>query len=139
MKALAIILLLTTAAFGETNRIQTLEEKLNTIRIPSIEFREANPLDVVDFLIESTTAGEPEGPVGLSLILSLSNKSEKVEAPDPRQNLVKDIPNFTLEMHRVTLLEAIRQITARAGLTYEITTNAVLIKTKDGKILNKEK
>jgi hypothetical protein len=139
MKSLAIILLMTTAALGETNRVQTFEETLNKGFIPSIEFREASPLDVIDFLISSIEAQDPEGPICTSLVLNLSNSYQKVEAPDPRKELVKNIPLLSFELHRVTPLEAIRQITAIAGLTYEITTNSVLIKTKDGTILNKTK
>ena len=130
------VLLLAAAVVADTNHFPALEERLNDIIIPAIEFREANPLDVVDFLTDATV---PRPPIGIGFMTVLTNQEEVVETPDPRAEWVKDISPLTLELHRVTLLEAIDQITAKAGLKYEITNDVLLIRTKDGKILNKDK
>jgi hypothetical protein len=139
MKYITIILMMAMTALAETNQTVTLEQKLTQIVIPEIQFRDAHPLDVIDFLVDAATPQGRELPVRLSIILNVTNQTQKAQSPDPRENLTKGIPPLTLEMKRVSLLDAIKEITTRAGLTYELTKNSVLIKTKDGKVLNKEK
>ena len=128
-----------TTAIAETNQVETLEGTLKKVVIPSIEFREANPVDVIDFLIDSVASYQYPERAPTSIVLNLSNDSRRIDVQDPRKVLLKDSPNLTLEMQRITFLDAIKQITAKAGLTYEITNNELLIKTKDGTILNKKK
>ena len=140
MKAIAIILMmLATHALAQTNQATTVEQRLRQIVIPEIEFRDANLLDVIDFLVDAIKPPELKAPIRLSIVLNATNQTEQAQAPDPRVELIRDIPPLTLTMTNVSMLDAIRQITTKTGLTYEVTTNSVLIKTKDGQVLNRRK
>lgn len=50
---------------------QELEQKMQDIIIPSIEFRQANIQDVINFLVEASEIGDPEGE-GVNIILNLN-------------------------------------------------------------------
>jgi hypothetical protein len=139
MKFIALILLMAMPALAQTNQAVTVEQKLRTIVIPEIEFRDANLLAVIDFLVDSVEPQELKAPICLSIILNPTNRTTQAQATDPRERLTKDIPPLTLMMTNVSLLDAIGEITARTGLRYEFTTNSVLIKTKGGQVLNRQK
>ena len=54
------MLLAPLAAYGQADK--WLEQRMRDIIIPSIEFREANPIDVLQFLLEASTAADPKTP-----------------------------------------------------------------------------
>lgn len=115
-----------------------MEQRLSQVVISEIELRDANPLDVIDYLVEPSEP-DSKAPIRLSMSANLysSNLVTKALSPGSREEWVKRIPPLTLTLTNVSLLEAIREITTKAKLTYEITTNSVLIKTKDGQLLNR--
>ncbi len=144
---------------------QKLMEKMNEIVIPSIEFRQANIQDVINFLVDASIAGDPEG-VGVNIILNINTEGtgggmgggtgggatdtrgggqgggfeddffggDFEDEPEPQQDFgggggggATGIPNITLNLRRVKLIDAIRYITEVANLKFRVEDNAVII------------
>ncbi len=132
-----------------------LREKMAKIMIPSIEFRHANIRDVVNFLVEASIAGDPDGH-GVNIILNLNLPQgnggvEPVQQPSadadffdemdqfgdffedtPAESRATDgssamIPTITLNLRRISLLESMKIITEVAGLRFRIEGNVVII------------
>jgi general secretion pathway protein D len=147
---------------------QELRKKMEAIVIPSIEFRQANIVDVIDFLREASSAADPSG-VGVNIISKIpegragggggasSSEPEPFAAPaddfDPWADLSFDaeqpergrgtdsragggtvsssIPTITLNLRRVSLMDAIKYVTEVAGLKYRLEKNVVIITPAD--------
>ena len=134
---------------------QRLQEKMERIIIPSIEFRQANIADVVNFLVEASIAGDKDG-AGVNIILNLNVPGgggggavapAPAPAPAPQDNPfdfpgdfgqpaqdfspapveTSSIPTITLNLRRISLLDAIKYITEVARLKYRLEENAVMI------------
>ncbi len=134
---------------------QKLQEKMEKIIIPSIEFRQANISDVINFLVEASIAGDPEK-AGVNIILNLNTPGgsaasapSPVAAPAPSDDFGfgdfgsdfsappaqsfsaaapdSSIPTITLNLRRISLLDAIKYITEVARLKYRLEQNAVMI------------
>lgn len=134
-----------------------LENKMASIIIPRIEFRQANIRDVVTFLRDASEAADPVGG-GVNIILNLnvpgSGGDAGAAAPAPAmdtgaaddpwgadpwggtattttaapdQMIGSSIPSITLNLRRISLLEAIRYITEVAGLKFRVEDSVVLI------------
>lgn len=130
---------------------QRLQEKMSKIIIPSIEFRAANIADVINFLVEVSVKEDEEG-TGVNIILNLNvpgaaggaapeaaaapadefggmfdeGLPEAAGAPAAPQG-VANIRTITLNLRRISLLDAIKYITEVAGLKYRLEDNAVII------------
>ncbi len=134
---------------------QRLQEKMAKIIIPSIEFRQANIRDVVNFLVEASVAGDPQGE-GVNIILNIPQPAgagtggaggqggqsispeeeaglgdfgfpeEQVSEPVPSEGSI-NIPTVTLNLRRISLLDALKIITEVAGLRYRLEGNVVII------------
>jgi len=123
---------------------EKLREKMSKIIIPEIEFRQANIRDVVNFLVEASIAGDPEGH-GVNIVLNLPEEVAPVEqaAPAPEEELpffgeeetpaapapveAGPVPTITLNLRRISLLDALKIVTEVAGLRYRIEGNVVVI------------
>jgi general secretion pathway protein D len=131
--------------------VQKLQKKMESIIIPSIEFRQANITDVVNFLVDASVAGDPDG-VGVNIILKLTT-GEGAAAPAPAAAAPVDdfgfgadfgaagggfdtpaasggaanVPAITLNLRRINLLDAIKFITEVADLRYRLEGNVVII------------
>lgn len=137
---------------------QRLQEKMTRIMIPSIEFRQANIVDVVNFLVEASRAGDEEGS-GVNIILNLSlpgQEGASAPAPSPAadpfgfpaaggggfDDLFSEpsgmapvaapasgigTRTITLNLRRISLLDAVKYITEVAGLKFRVEDNAVII------------
>ena len=125
---------------------ERLREKMSKIIIPEIEFRQANIRDVVNFLVEASIAGDPEGH-GVNIVLNLPAETaeaeaapvptleeelpffgeEEVPAPAPAPTEGPLVPTITLNLRRISLLDALKIITEVAGLRYRIEGNVVVI------------
>lgn len=129
---------------------RALREKMEAIKIPSIEFRQANVADVIKFLQESSVQNDPSGS-GVSFILRLGAGGTVAAAPvvdgsDPwaapsgeagaatDASLGTSVPTITLNLRRVTLLDAVKYITELANLRFRIEEYAVIIVPMDAQI-----
>jgi general secretion pathway protein D len=128
---------------------QKLQKKMEAIIIPSIEFRQANITDVVNFLVDASVAGDPDG-IGVNIILKLSSGSDAapIAQPAPVDDFgfggdfgsdaafgqpaatsaaSSGVPAITLNLRRINLLDAIKYITEVADLRYRLEDNVVII------------
>jgi general secretion pathway protein D len=122
---------------------RALREKMQAILIPSIEFRQANVVDVITFLQQASVANDPGGS-GVSFILKLgaggtASPAAPTDASDPWATPSADgaeaplgtasasTPSITLNLRRVSLLDAIKYITELASLRFRIEEYAVII------------
>ena len=138
-----------------------LQDKMKTIIIPAVEFRQANINDVVNFLVEASLAADPEKE-GVNIILNLGQSGGAAPAPAPAaapeapaaggdewgfggDALAPEMPmsggsanvrDITLNLRRISMLDAIKYITEVAGLKYRIEDSAVIITPIDAPIGN---
>lgn len=125
---------------------QLLQRKMEEIVLPRVEFRQANIVDVVAFLRDASEAADPEGE-GVNIILNLSVPDspaapapaapagafddpwgDEWDSPAPAASPgVSGIPSITLNLRRISLMEAVRYITEVAGLRFRLEDNAVVI------------
>ncbi|HPC19435.1 MAG: hypothetical protein KBC66_09335 [Kiritimatiellae bacterium] len=126
-----------------------LQEKMRTIIIPAVEFRQANINDVVNFLVEASIAADTEKE-GVNIILNLGPGGggtapaipEALPAADewgdfgadagfdaglPAAGAAPGVRDITLNLRRISMLDAIKYITEVAGLKYRVEEAAVII------------
>lgn len=159
-----------------TSDVRVLEEKMENILIPRIEFRSANIQDVISFLVDASIANDPEG-IGVNVILNLNVAGDDAGAgggaqeqdpfatdpfaadpfaadpfaadafgatPGGGANTMNEpattvgggssgnaVPNITLNLRRVSMLDAVRYVTEVAGLKYRIEKKVVIITPAD--------
>ncbi len=136
-------------------RESALEQKLNSIVIDEIRFQRANISDVISFLVQASREQDPDGS-GVNIIFMDPELSEGGggtggidRAPSPadadpfgfgaspaaggragdrdRDSAMASIPPITLELRRVTLLDALKTVTDISGLYYRVERNMVII------------
>jgi len=139
-----------------------LQEKMQKIIIPEVQFRQANINDVVNFLVEASIAADPEGE-GVNIILNLGQSGGGGGASAPAPNLdpmggddlwgdlggetydepmadmgggAPGVRDITLNLRRISMLDAIKYITEVAGLKYRIENTAVMITPLDAPVGN---
>jgi general secretion pathway protein D len=128
---------------------QRLQDKMANIMIPSIEFRQANITDVVNFLVEESIRQDMAG-AGVNIILNMSIPGQEgssvsasaapsgestnpfEEAPSGEGALGAvpaslGVKTITLNLRRISLLDAIKYITEVASLKFRVEDNAVII------------
>ena len=93
-------------------RKQKLTQKLNTIVIPIIRFREAEPRDIAQFIAEQSKKNDPEN-VGINTFLASGVPTDK--------------PPITLSLDKPTLNEVLQKVTEQAGLKFRVEPSAVAI------------
>jgi len=129
----------------------TLEAKLSSIVIDEIRFKSANISDVISFLVQASREEDEEG-IGVNIIFmdpELSSGGSGGARGAPAAPAVDDpfgfgapaggaaggltsaaagsIPPITLELRKVTLLDALKTVTQISGLYYRIERNMVII------------
>ena len=126
---------------------QRLQDKMAKIIIPSIEFRQANINDVINFLVEESIRQDAEG-AGVNIILNMSipgQEGSSAPAAAPSENdpfaetpsgegglgavpgVSTGVKTITLNLRRISLLDAIKYITEVASLKFRLEDNAVII------------
>lgn len=98
-----------------------LQEKLNDIVIPQLDFRQANIVDVIKYLDHVSIVYDKEsapGERGVHFILKLKHPGIAAQA---------DLPLLTLSLRNIVLMDAIKYITEVTGLKYRIEEDAVVI------------
>jgi len=136
MKRAAILMMaiMATTAIAQTNS-SDIVQRMKEIIIPSIEFRNANGMDILLFLIEASNADIPDHQPTTSIGLMITNAPAvahiyKYELDDG-SNI--DIPVLTMEYRRISLFDALNRVTESLGMTYKIEGDQVSFFTKDGK------
>ncbi len=142
---------------------ERLNEKMQKIIIPAVEFRQANINDVVNFLVEASIAADPDKE-GVNIILNLGQGGGGGAAPSPAPAPAAaeggtvdewgfggddfgmsaapassggaNVRDITLNLRRITMLDAIKYITEVAGLKYRIEDSAVMITPLDAPVGN---
>ncbi|MFO7534473.1 MAG: hypothetical protein R6X19_02100 [Kiritimatiellia bacterium] len=122
-----------------------LLEKMETLIIPQIEFRQANIHDVVDFLVKASISEDvkTEDPrdKGVNIILNLGLTAPAAApssldpfAPAPTAGTgssMSGIPEITFTARYISLLQAVKIITQVAGLKYRVEGKIVMIVPSD--------
>ena len=130
------MLLAPLTAFGQTN--MTIEQKMRAIIIPSIEFRQANAIDVLEFLVEVTTAPDPDKS-SFGLIDTNTPATREYYTYEVEDGVPLELHPLTLEYRRVSMSDALDQITKECGLTYRIENGTINFYTLDGKKIIRKK
>ncbi|MCK5850372.1 MAG: hypothetical protein KAH23_05605, partial [Kiritimatiellae bacterium] len=136
----------------ESNRIKILN-KMESIKVPEVDFRQANIQDVIAFLQDASVEYDPEEDVtkrnGVNIILNLgvvqNGEAGAVDpadefgdmAGDPAAPAGGEVPLITFTARYISLLEALKIVTDVAGLKYRIEGTVVIIvpvNAPDGKI-----
>ena len=144
-----------------------LQDKMKSIIIPAVEFRQANINDVVNFLVEASIAADSEKE-GVNIILNLGQSGGGGAAPVPAPAAAaafaggaadewgfggddfgggapalgggggsgSNLRDITLNLRRISMLDAIKYITEVAGLKYRIEDSAVIITPVDAPVGN---
>ena len=123
-----LLLLAPLVAYGQTDA--DIERKMKAIIIPSIEFRQANAIDVLNFLVEATTTVDPDN---ISIGLIDTNTPREYYTYEVEGGVPLELHPLTLEYRRVSMYDAIDQITSECGLTYRIENGTINFYTQDGK------
>lgn len=102
-----------------------IENKLKTIRLPSVEFVNTPLREAIQYLQQRSVELDTEGDIakrGINIILDLS-------ASSPKEGSAEDIGNtpITLSLNNVPLAEALRYTTSLAQTKYKVESHAVLI------------
>jgi general secretion pathway protein D len=118
-------------------------DKMRSIEIPSINFRQANINDVIDFLQQaSRDYDDPQLPPekrGVNLILKLgapTTSSTTIESDDPFAQAGESassggVPPVTFKATSMNLFEVLQVITDISGLKFRIRGNIVMIMPQD--------
>ncbi len=131
-------------------RRRRLMDKLNSIVIPQLDFRQANIVDVVQYLVQQSIAGDSKSALterGVNLILNLKRPGESetfeaaparsanadpfAEEAAPSAPLALGVPSVTLSLRNILLVDAIKYITEVTGLKYRIEDDVVVITPAD--------
>jgi len=120
-----------------------LKQKMQAIRIPEIDFRQAEVADVIAFLADASRDFEPKAgiPIRLSLVSDLSEHQHVDAERDRRYSRLKQLcvdKKITLIVRDCSLLNLLDFVTRYAGVLYEFRDNRLLIKTEGGDILVEE-
>jgi len=141
MKRLAAILIvgaITRLGFAQTNA-SSLEQRLASIIIPSIEFRDANPFDALSFLCVASTLdpSDRENIQHLSLIQTNTPETSTSYAFEFEDGTPVTLPSLTADYRHITVHDAIAGITKQLGLTYSLEDNELAV-FKDGKRIRRK-
>ncbi|MGI5870291.1 MAG: hypothetical protein ACOX9C_12725, partial [Kiritimatiellia bacterium] len=129
-------------------------EKMKSITIPEIDFRQANITDIVNFLTEASREFDkqdlPPEQRGINIVLKLDAPAAAVEEAAPANiwdapalsapAAVGGVPLITINTRYVTLLGALDMIMELANLKYRVRDNVVLIMPEDypeGKLIHR--
>ena len=134
--AILLTLLAPLAAYGQTN--MTIEQKMRAIVIPSIEFRQANAIDVLEFLVDATTAEEPDK-FSIGLIDTNRPATREYYTYEVEDGVPLEFHPLTLEYRRISMSDAFYQITKECGLGYRIENGTINFYTPDGKRIIRKK
>lgn len=112
---------------GAVQGEEKLRRKLETIVIKKLEFNDAELVDVLKYLHQTSVASDTNSPVGergVNFTINLKASGGTVLTNMP--------PRLTLEMRDVSLADVIKYITEISGLKYRLENNGVVITPDEG-------
>jgi len=129
----AFVLLATSFnAFAQTNA-HTMEQRMKRVMIPSIEFRQADAIQALNFLVEASAGVSPEAPICLGLI------NTNIPPTSPEKYILQledgsdlDLPALNVRYHRISLYDAVVKITEHLGLRFRFENDNLVLFTQDG-------
>ena len=127
-----LLLLAPLVVHGQTDA--DIERKMKAIIIPSIEFRQANAIDILNFLVEATTAIDPD-----KISIGLVDTNTPYYTYEVEDGVPLEFHPLTLEYRRISMSDAFDQITKECGLTYRIENGTINFYTPDGKRIIRKK
>ena len=125
-----LMLLAPLTAYGQTN--VTIEQKMKSIIIPSIEFRQASATEVLEFLVEATTATNPDK-YSIFLIDTNTPTTREYYTYEIEDGTPLELHPLTLNYERISIYDAIDRVTKNVGLAYKVENDTVNFYTHDGK------
>ena len=118
-------------------------DKMERIRIPEVDFRQANIHDVMGFLQEQSVEHDDQALIpenrGVNIILNISSLEGAAEAAAPADDFGFDfgdggggaapsgVPSITFRARNISLLEAMNLVTEIGKLKYRIQGSVVLV------------
>ena len=136
--AILLMLLAPLATYGQTNT--SIEKKMKAIIIPAIEFRQANAIDVLNFLVDVTTGHGPEPDViGFGHLSTNIPPTREYYTFELEDGTPLEFHPLTLNYEQISMFDAIDRITKMVGITYRIEKNTPVFFTHDGKSIIRKK
>lgn len=129
----------------ESDRLKILD-KMKAIKIPEIDFRQANINDVITFLqqqsVECDDISKGEEEKGVNIILNLAAGAVAAQAPTPADPFAaaagtgaptggEEVPLITFSARYITLYEALKIVTEVAGLKFTVSGSVVMVMHRD--------
>ena len=120
----------------------SLKDRLTNIIIPRVEFRDANITDVLYFLFDATIAASPDRKPDIHLSRMIANNTQQaihngpMDAARPGKPTP---PTITLNRERISLYDLITEVTEMADLDFEFEDGQLILLTKDGRRLTRQK
>lgn len=128
--------MLGTRVFAYTNAPPgSINDRLDTLIVPACEFREANAIDALEFIVSSATyiPGAPTGSIGLGGLTV-----DYPEIFDHTLPTLTNLPPITINVRRMPLRDLLNDVTKTLGIRYIVTDTNILVYTADGILLNKQ-
>jgi hypothetical protein len=100
---------------GEQHPAKMLEQRLKSLELEKVAFRQAGLPDVIDYLRRESERLQPDlGPVNFVMLV-----------PAPEQ-----LPNVTLDLHKVSMWDVIRYVAAATDVEVTIEPRAVVLRPR---------
>ena len=117
----------------------TLEGKLQAIVIPEVEFRQANALDVLDFLGRTIAPdAELETPQLSAIPMNKVPRPSSALLLPPDDPELRGLPTLTFTMHYVSALDVLKRMAKEMQLSLTFTPTNLVVRTKSGRmVMNK--
>jgi len=139
MKSIITLICLVTGigAFAYTNVPPgSINDRLDTSIIPACVFREANAVDVLEYIVSAAIYIYPGLPtVSLGIGGHTCNYPEIFDHTLPS---VTNLPPISINVRRMPHRDLLNNVTKALNLRYKVTDTSILIYTDDGILLNKQ-
>ncbi len=116
----------------QTSAASVVETKLDGIKIPQVELRQAALQDAIEFLKMQTQVLDPKR-TGVNFVIAKSSAPKKPAANDPFGGMAGDFdmgPMVTLSLKNVSALQVLKSLMEQTGYSYKTSENTVTIYPK---------
>ena len=130
-----------SATFGPSVKTAEIQQKLNQIVFPELNFREAVVGDVIRFLSDESRKLDTPSHAGVNMVIStgIAGGGETPTTPQPAPEaqpaqpttptapVVEGPPRISLNLRNIPMIDVLRYVTQLANLKYRIDSSAVVI------------